>query len=171
MRASRPPVIRVFVRTGTVLGLLLAPLTGEGRAAEPRALPVLELTGLDGRSVSRATLATPGAWLLLYTEVQSDASGAFLGRVAADPRLRSRGTIAVVVGGRPQQAAELAGRFRLLTGASWYADPSRSLSRGLGLAGAPVALGVRGEVVEWSLTGVLADVNQLKSILATWTER
>jgi len=171
MGVSPLPVIKVLLRTGTALGLLLAPLAGEGRAAEPRALPELELTGLDGRPVSRATLPITGPWLLIYIEPRSDTSLAFLGRVAADPRLRSRGTITVVVGGRRQQAAELAGRFRLLTGASWYADPSRSLSRGLGLAGAPVALGVRGEVVEWSLTGVLVDVNQLKSILATWTER
>jgi hypothetical protein len=171
MSVRRSPVLEWFCRTGTALGLLLTLPSGAGRAAEHRSLPALELTTLRGRPVSGATLAYAGPWLLIYAQAGSEASQGLLGVVAADTRLRSRGAIVVVVAGRARQAAELAARFPRLTGAAWYSDPSHSLPRQLGLAGAPVVLGVRGEVVEWSLTGVLADVDHLRSILATWTAR
>jgi hypothetical protein len=55
-----------------------------------------------------------------------------------------------------------------LSGAAWYADPSKAASTALHLQGAPVILGLKDNIVQWALSGEMGKGTQQQSALNTW---
>jgi len=146
--------------------VLVCGVAASGWAAPPRPLPAFELVSLEGATVPAASLVREGRWLLVYVSPYSGASGPLLqaleGPTAAGPRF------VIVVAAEAAAAKAMAKGFASRLDAAWYADPSGGARRALGLAGVPVALGLNGDEVQWTLSGGVPDRRTLRSILLSW---
>jgi hypothetical protein len=154
--------VAVAVLAAMVLGTAVT-----ARAAEPRMLPALNVTTLEGVSVESQTIVKPERWLLVYVRPQSGPSRSLLAALEK-ARGATPATVAIVVGGDRAAANALAGDFPGLTLASWYVDARGEAFRALALTGVPVVLGMREGGIEWSLAGVVPDRKTLPSVLASW---
>jgi hypothetical protein len=146
---------------------LLAGAAAIGWASPPTPLPRFELTSLDAEAVPAASLVREGRWLLVYVSPYSGASGPLLQALEgtnAGPGPR----LVIVVAAEAAAAKAMAKSFEGRLDAAWYADPSGGARRALGLTGVPVALGVNGEQIQWTLSGGVADRRTLRSILSSW---
>lgn len=147
-------------------------LGASAMATEQMPLPEAPLTAVDGRSMTTAQLVRPGKWLLIYIQPNCPPCETLLRLVkkSEHPSMPSR--LAIVVGAtRPAALRQGAAQFPDLDGAGWYADPNRGVLAPLELTGAPVVLGLNRDVIEWRLSGVLSNADEVKSILASWVEK
>jgi hypothetical protein len=113
-------------------------------------------------------MVAAGRWLLIYLQ-QGCAACDTLVQLLADEHASLEGRIAIVIGGvNAADAAKLAGNFPTLAAARWYADQSNALARALPAAGVPVVYGLRENMVEWSLNGVVPDAASYKTTLLSW---
>lgn len=146
---------------------LLVGAAAFGWASPPAPLPAFALTTLEGDAVPAATIVREGRWLLVYVSPYAGASGPLL-QVLERTEGASLPSLVVVVGAEPAAAKRMAKSFEGRLDAAWYADPSGAARRALGLAGVPVALGLRDEHIQWTLSGGVADRRTLRSILVSW---
>jgi hypothetical protein len=136
-------------------------------ASPPASLPELALTSLEGDAVPAATIVREGRWLLVYVSPHAGASDSLL-RALEGTEGAARPSLVIVVGAEPAAAKAMARSFEGRLDAAWYADPSGAARRALGLAGVPVALGLRDAHIQWTLSGGVADRRTLRSILVSW---
>jgi hypothetical protein len=151
-------------------GLLLVGWTWLASAAGPRPLPPFEVTELRGGTTVSAQLVPAPQWVILYIRRECGPCEAALQIVKAredHPNLHQR---LVIIGGMtlPELQA-VAAKYPDLTGVHWVADPTGTAFHALTLKGAPVALGVRGQSVAWTVNGMLGDPQQFRRILESWT--
>jgi hypothetical protein len=141
------------------------------RAIERKPLPPFSLEALDGRPVSSVDIVQPGKWLLLYVRPGCGPCDTLLETIdpKANPIVPTRALI-VIGGVNAQAAAKLAAHFGDLKGAAWYADPTRAMESALPLAGAPVVFGMKENMLEWSIAGVVPSAAAMKSALRSWVE-
>lgn len=156
-----------------LVAAVLSALTGLGcpaTAIERTPLPEFGLTALDGSAVKSDQLPQAGNWLLIYGQPQCSGCDAVLKVVQTAQRAGPTGKIVVVVAGSAEDVKSVKDGYPDLAGA-WYADPDMVAFKQLKLAGVPVTLGVRQNIIEWSIAGILGNEDQLKSILTSWLER
>ena len=157
---------RIVSCLGAVAALFLCTPT---RAVAPAPLPSFSVQGLDGSTVSTATWPLKGNSVLIYVEGNCQPCATLLGRLLKKdyPQLASHATI--VVGGLdPAGTKALLQLYPDLSSAIWYADPPRAAVSALSLQGAPVTMGLKGNVVQWVWSGVMQDPTRQRSILNTW---
>ena len=159
--------LRKFYRHG-ILGaaiLLLAPLA---MAIQPVPLPSFQLTSLAGQTVKSADLPSKGNWVLIYIQPKSQFSDNLLKLMKRDlyPNLEQHAVI--IVSGSLDDLKNAQSKYPELSEASWYADTDKTAYSQLQLHGAPVVLGVKQQVIQWSLNGVLPDSNVSRSVVNTW---
>ena len=168
MSRSSPRVSTAAGRVRLVVCLaLLAAAAAFGWAAPPTPLPAFELTSLEGEAVPAARIVREGRWLLVYVSPYSGASGPLL-QVLEGTASTARPSLVIVVGAEPAAAQAMARSFEGRLDAAWYADPSGNARSTLGLGGVPVALGLRDQHIQWTLSGGMADRGTLRSILVSW---
>src|SRR4029453_5387744 len=170
MTASRMTArMRTAAFTALMTGILLVSLAPRPlQAIERKALPDFPIASLDGATAQSGAMVAAGPWLLIYLQ-QGCAAGDTLVQLLADEHARLEGRIAIVIGGvNAADAAKLAANFPTLAAARWYADQSNALSRALPAAGVPVVYGLRENMVEWSLNGVVPDAATSKTTLLSW---
>jgi hypothetical protein len=141
-----------------------------GTAVERMALPNFTLTRADGTTVASDRLVRPGGWALIYVAPQCAPCGAVLRSIdrAEHPALARR-LVIVVAGASPEEVLAEAARYPDLSDATWLADPSNAIPQPIGQAGIPTIVGMRERMIEWSLSGVLMDPADVKSILVNWS--
>ena len=137
-------------------------------AIERKPLPVFSITALDGTEVTSDSLVAEGQWLLVYVQTGCSACDSLM-RAVVEERTDLASHMVIVIGGvDAATAARLAGRFPTLSGARWYADKTNVLGSTLRTPGAPVVYGLRGNMLEWSLTGIVPDAASYKTALVSW---
>jgi hypothetical protein len=143
-------------------------LTATLQAIERRPLPEFAISALDGTEAASSSLVRDGQWLLLYLEMGCSACDSLM-RAVVEERTDFASHLVIVVGGvDAATAAKLPGAFPRLSAARWYADPTKAFSTVLRTPGAPVVYGLRGNMLEWSLTGVVPDAAAYKTTLVSW---
>jgi hypothetical protein len=137
-------------------------------AIERKPLPVFSITALDGTEVTSDSLVVDGQWLLVYVQTGCSACDSLM-RAVVEERTDLASHMVIVIGGVDSAtAARLAGAFPKLSGARWYADKTNVLETTLRTPGAPVVYGLRGNMLEWSLTGIVPDAAAYKTALVSW---
>jgi hypothetical protein len=154
----------------TAAGLLAAIAIGVVTlsAAERRPLPPMTLQSLDGQVVSVSDVAMQGNWLLLYVEPSCGACEAILSAMTAEDHPGMAQRVAVIVGGATlEQASAMAAKSEL-GAAKWVLNPDRSARTALNVKQAPMTIGIRSNMIEWTLTGVLRKSAEMTSVLVSW---
>ena len=149
------------------LGLTAVPL-----ATERKPLPAFTLTNPGGADVQSAELTQDGQWLFVYIQPACAPCDTLLRTIdeAEQPRVASR--MVIVVGGVDATGlAQVAAGFPKLTTAAWYADPTRSVPRLVKAPGPPFVFGMKQQITEWGMVGVVPDAVSAKSALVSWAGR
>jgi hypothetical protein len=159
----------------TLCFLLLFAIVGSSvavHAIERSPLPALPLTGIEGGVVTTSQMAMRGAWLIVYVQPDCRPCESILTVATHErhPGLPDRLAI-VVAGVTARELQALAARFPNLPRNAWYADTNRTMFTRLRLTGVPVVLGLRDQMIEWGLSGVLPDASAVESVLASWVAR
>lgn len=138
-------------------------------AVERGPLPVLDLTRVDGQRVPTSQMTMDGTWLLLYVQPGCDPCEAILKAAAQhdNPSVVDR-LVLVVRSQTAEEVQAIAERHPRIAPTAWYMDKDGEMFTRLRLAGAPVVIGLRGKIIEWSLAGVLADARAVGSVLGSW---
>ncbi len=137
-------------------------------AAERRPLPPLALVSLDGQVVQVSDISHQGNWLLLYVEPSCGSCTAILSAMTAEEHPGMAERVTVIVGGATlEQAAALAAASEL-SAARWVLNPDRSARTAFNIKQAPMTIGVRTNMIEWTLTGVLRRSTEMTSVLVSW---
>jgi hypothetical protein len=154
------------------IGLAMCALTvlsASVRAIERKPLPAFELTALDGGAIRSGDLVRKGQWLLIYLRPACAPCDTLLRTI--DPKtagpLPTR-TVVVIGGVDAAGASKLAAGFKELPGIAWYADPTAAMSAVLPVAGAPVVFGMRADMVEWSIAGIVPSTASMQTALMSW---
>ena len=139
-------------------------------ALDPMPLPDLQLTSIDNQPVKTADLPAKGNWLLIYIQPKSQFSDNLLRQFKREqyPALEQHAII--IVGGTLDDLKAMKTKYAELSQATWYADTSKTAFTQLKLHGVPVVLGIKQQTIQWSLNGVLPDVNVSKSIVNSWVQ-
>lgn len=165
--------MRVMKRIALALAAAAA-LAAPLHAIERRPLPAFTVSPADGgAAIDAPALAQPDGrtWLLIYVRERCHGCDALLSHLDSDERPEAA-RITVIVGGSGSDGlAALAAKYPNLAAARWLSDEDGSAARALQVDSIPVALGLRGQMIEWGLTGVLKDPSELESVLFTWLER
>ena len=149
-------------------GLLVTVPSGTS-AIERKPLPVFALVARDGSDVSSTDLARDGKWLLIYVRPGCEPCDTLLNTIDPQQQPETARHLVVVIGGvRPATADALASGFADLRGAVWYSDATDTMRAALSIGSAPVVFGMRRNIVEWSLTGVVPNAASVKSALVSW---
>ncbi len=137
-------------------------------AAERRPLPPLSLVSLDGQAVQASDISQQGNWLLLYVEPTCGSCTAILSAMPAEEYPGMAERVTVIVGGATlEQAAALASASEL-GAAKWVLNPDRSARTALNIKQAPMTIGMRGTMIDWTLIGVLRRSTEMTSVLVSW---
>jgi len=146
-------------------------LVSTGMAVDPVPLPDMQLTSLDNQVVRNADLPSKGNWLLIYVQPRSQFSDNLLRLFKREqyPALEQHAVF--VVGGTVDDLKAVKAKYPELDQAAWYADINKTAFTQLKLHGVPVILGVKQQTIEWSLNGVLQDINVAKSIVNSWLQQ
>jgi hypothetical protein len=164
-------VIRKFgqkIVAGAIAVLCLVTLAA---ALDPVAIPELQLTSIDNAPIKTSDLPSKGNWVLIYVQPKSQFSDNLLRLLKREqyPSLEQHAII--IVGGGLDDLKAVKAKYPELDKATWYADTTKSAFTQLKLHGVPVVLGVKDQVIQWSLNGILSDVNVAKSIVNTWVQQ
>jgi hypothetical protein len=164
-------VIKKFgkkIVAGAIAVLCLVTLAA---AVDPVAIPELQLTSIDNQPIKTSDLPSKGNWVLIYVQPKSQFSDNLLRLLKREqyPGLEQHAII--IVGGNVDDLKAVKAKFAELDHATWYADTTKGAFTQLKLHGVPVVLGVKQQTIEWSLNGVLSDVNVAKSIVNTWIQQ
>ncbi len=161
MRAARPFLAVVLV----AIALFRHPSTVS--AADKRPVPSAIVTDSAGAPLALSLVATEGQWLFLYVSADSTASKRLLDAMAKW-ELTSLDHLLVIVGGDAAQAGPLVAADHGLRGAQFASDARREAWTALQLSGVPTLVGVRNNLLEWRLAGVLNDPEAFKSVVVSW---
>jgi hypothetical protein len=164
-------VIRKFgqkIVAGAIAVLCLVTLAA---ALDPVAIPELQLTSIDNAPIKTSDLPSKGNWVLIYVQPKSQFSDNLLRLLKREqyPSLEQHAII--IVGGGLDDLKAVKAKYPELDKATWYADTTKSAFTQLKLHGVPVVLGVKDQIIQWSLNGILSDVNVAKSIVNTWVQQ
>jgi len=156
------------ILAGIIVVLCLVSLAG---AVDPVPLPALQLTSADGQPIQNTDLPSKGNWLLIYVQPKSQFSDNLLRLFKREQYPSLEQHAVVVVGGTVDDLKAVKAKYPELDQATWYADTTKGAYTQLKLHGVPVVLGIKQQTIEWSLNGVLADVNVAKSIVNSWIQQ
>ena len=138
-------------------------------AVERTPLPAVELIGRDGGTVQADRTARDGTWIIMYVHAECRSCEAILavldGLDVADGLAR----VMIVVDAKdPVALSQTMSRFPRLGSVQWLADTSGALGKRVAPDVAATILGLRGAMIEWSVTGILTEPVQAKSIVTAW---
>lgn len=159
-RASRSLVV-------TMLAGLLGGVAAPAAAADKKPVPSVVLQGGDGNLLELSLVAAEGQWLLIYLAPDSPASGRLL-QAMRRWQLGAMDHVLVMVGGEQAAAREFVAADHQLPGVRFALDPRREAWQALQLSGVPTVVGVRNNLQEWRLAGVLNDPEALRTVLTSW---
>jgi hypothetical protein len=164
-------VIRKFGQKIVAVAIALVCLVTLAAALDPVAIPELQLTSIDNAPIKTSDLPSKGNWVLIYVQPKSQFSDNLLRLLKREqyPSLEQHAII--IVGGSLDDLKTIKAKYSELDKATWYADTTKSAFTQLKLHGVPVVLGVKDQIIQWSLNGVLSDVNVAKSIVNTWVQQ
>lgn len=165
--------MRLMMRIGLALAVAAA-LAAPIDATERRPLPAFSVTPPGGaEAIDTQALVAPAGrtWLLIYVRERCDTCDRLLSHLDRDERPQAARITVIVGGATPDALAALAVKYPNLSAARWFADVDGSAALALRIDSLPVSLGVRGQMIEWGLTGVLKDPSELESVLFAWLER
>lgn len=142
------------------------------QAIERGPLPALSLADIAGRPVTTSQIAMTGTWLIVYVQPGCRPCESIITVATHErhPGLPDRLAV-VVAGAGARELQALAARFPNLPESAWYGDADRTMFTRLRLSGVPVVIGLRGQMIEWGLSGVLPDAAAVESVLASWIAR
>jgi len=162
------------VRTAVLLAIA-AIISGSApnvNAVDAGRLPAVAVVAADGTTVASAALAQPNHWALIYVPTECGGCGSLLRLVTREDHPGMPQRVAVVVAGVNAEAVRVARQqFPDLAEANWFADPLRAFATSLQLGTTPAVIGMNGNSVEWTLTGVLAASSDVKSAIERWLEQ
>lgn len=150
--------------------LILAMLAGSVApvyAADKKPVPSAVLEGGDGAPLELALVAAEGQWLMLYLAPGTPATVRLLDALR-QWQLPALDHVIVMVGGGSAEARAFVQADHALPGVRFFLDPERDAWRALQLTGVPTVIGVRNNLLDWRLAGVLNDPETLRALLANW---
>ena len=138
-------------------------------AIERTKIPPLSLTDRHGQPRASESLQRSGQWLLIVVHPSCRACDTVLEAVAALPAESAANRLVVVIAdGTDRDVTAAIERFPSLAGIEWLTGPSMELSAALKLGAASAVFGIRGAMIEWTVSGVLTDPGDIRSITAAW---
>jgi hypothetical protein len=139
-------------------------------AIERTRLPVFELTSMSGQAVTSERLIRSGRWLVIYAQPDCAACDALLRLVVSADRAHVATRVAIVeYGATAETLRTIAARYPDLATSHWFADRAGASAASLQLTGTPAIFGMNGDMIEWSLAGVLSSPD-VKAVVANWIE-
>ncbi len=161
---SRSRRVGLWAALAIVLGAASARIS----AIERRPLPPLMFVSAEGTALTNEQLPHEGHWVMLYMESPCGACDSILKTFKEDDRSLA-GRLVIVIGDHSGSTlAGVAGQYPDLTAAAWYGDPQRQVMHALEMSGAPVAIGVNGDRIVWSLSGTPGGVASVLSAVRSW---
>jgi hypothetical protein len=155
------------ILTTALCGVMIGAAAPDVRAADKKPVPSVVLQAADGAPVELAMVATEGAWLVLYVAPGAPATGRLL-EALRQWQLPSLDHVVVIAGGQTAEATAFVQADHQLQGVRFMLDRDREAWRALQLSGAPTVIGIRNNVIDWRLTGVLNDPESLRAVVTTW---
>jgi hypothetical protein len=158
----------------TWLTVVLAGVLAAGArpaAIERMRLPPFQLTAPGGAVVTTDQLVRPGKWLMIYVPPACGRCEALLRLVvkAEHPLVPSR--LVILVGSATADSVQAAAaQFPDLAESAWFADPSGASVVPLRLGTTVAVFGMNGNMIEWSLSGVLSPSPEMQSVLTNWVQ-
>lgn len=159
--------MRRAILTGALCSVMIGAAAPGVRAADKKPMPSVVLQAADGAPVELALVATEGSWLVLYVAPGSPATSRLL-EALRQWQLPSLDHVVVIVGGQNAEAATFVQADHQLQGVRFLLDREREAWRVLQLSGVPTVIGVRNNLLDWRLTGVLNDPEALRALVTSW---
>jgi hypothetical protein len=158
-------------RYGILVAITTLLLVSFGLAIQPVPLPAFQITSSAGQIVKSADLPSKGNWVLIYIQPKNQFSDNLLKLMKREqyPNLEQHAVI--IISGSVDDLKSAQSKYPDLSQASWYADTDKTAYSQLQLHGAPVVLGLKQQIIQWSLNGVLPDSNVSRSVLNTWVNQ
>ena len=139
------------------------------QAIERTKIPAFSLVDREGGARSSESLQRSGQWLLVVVHPSCTPCDAVLQAIAALPPASAAARVVIVVSnGAAADVAAAVERHPSLASAEWFVGPSAEVNQALKLTAASAVFGVRGNMIEWSVSGVLTDSSDVRSIAASW---
>lgn len=141
----------------------------QSKSRGPVGIPSFVVNDSKGNAVTGVQLSQKENWLLLYMTPHCARCDSFLRTINPKETAGKRKKIIVIVGKiDSKDLRAFAAQYRGWAAASWYADPDQRAFSQLRLTGVPVTLGMRGDRIEWTLSGSQTLSKFPKSALSTW---
>jgi hypothetical protein len=157
---------------GLVLVSAVMGVPAVSRAVEQQELSPFELVAVDGRAVRSSTLARPGRWVLIYVPVSCGGCDALLRLIVKADQPRLPAQVAIIVGhATVDTVLQAAPQFPDLEEAAWYADPTGAASGPLQVGFSPAVFGMRGNAIEWTVSGVLGSSADVAATMTAWVSQ
>jgi hypothetical protein len=157
---------------GRSLGLgavAIACMVSVTAAIERTRLPAFTTLDDRGREISSESLERPGAWVIVVVRPGCTVCDTVLRAVNdADASVAPERLVVIVSGAAARDLPGEIERVPHLANAKWLADPAGSTDVALRLTGVPSMFGMRGQMIEWTLAGVLLRADDIRSVLAAW---
>lgn len=143
-------------------------------ASEKRPLPDVAVTASDGSRISLPSVASEGAWLLIYVGTASTPSTRLVSALkewhGEVPAMGGR-TVLLFAGPVEDARRFVEARGDDMPPVRWLADADGAAAAALRLSGTPTILGMSAGRVEWALAGVLNDPKTFQQALTGWVQR
>ena len=160
------------MRVATFLMIATVMTGGAAAAGDDGRLPLIALVTPAGQASTSASLVRPGHWALIYVPTECGGCGSLLRLIVKEEHPQLPPRIAIIVAGATADAVRAAvAQFPDLAQAAWFADPTGASAIALQLGTAPAVIGLDGDAIEWTISGVLAGSPDIKMILERWAEQ
>ena len=164
--------------SGTMRNVLILLITmafgSASAAADRRPLPAFSVVTPAGAPIASSQLGGSGRWLLIYVKPQCPACDRLLAALDTWGVLQQGAARVVVVVADSPDVLEVRVRPLMATSGQavqLYADANGQAAAALGVARAPVLVGVEGGLVDWTVAGVLNDPKTVETVVRHWLAR
>ena len=169
MMTTRLSTRRTLRRALAASALIVAFSLTPAAQSTPPTLPTFALTRTNGTSTSSAALVQSGPWMLVVSQQPCATCDALLAGVNATVPVDRASRIALVLGGASlAEASIVVPRYPRLADSRWFLDVDRAALPALGLSGAPVLVGLRGDRVYWKRVGTSMSTSDLQALITSW---
>ena len=159
------------MRLAAFVALLALTLGTVASAIERGPLPGFDLITQDGATVRADVVAREGKWVIVYVHAGCRSCEAVLAAIdGLDAAERARVTIVTEV----KDAADFSrvtARFPQLAAVQWLGDANGTMGARLAPQVAAAVIGLKGTMIEWSVTGIVTDAAQAEPIVTAWLGR
>ncbi len=152
----------------TVVALMLASAGRSLHATERMPVPDITLVDRHGAARQAPAVARAGTWLLVVAEPGCTSCDVMLDAATAAASEAGGGVIVVLAGGAAADIEAASQRWPALAETSWFLADRTTVTEVFRLTTRGAIVGVRDGTVEWSLSGVITNPADLRTLCGAW---